>query len=143
MAFELQELQAFLDEWLPVQRRTGLDMHSGDTASWSSAWSRTEPVTVFGAGVRACVGRDELERTMTWVASAFAHCEAYEYELVSADVHGDLAWTCGFERYTATRPDGEQVRNELRVTQVYRREHGEWHIVHRHGDHAMPVDPQT
>jgi len=135
-----EQLQAFLDEWIPVQHKTGVDMHSGDTASWSEAWSQREPVSVFGAGVRARTGRPEVDRTMAWVASAFDDCQDYEYELVVADVHGDLAYTCGFERYTATRPNGEVVRNELRVTQVYRREDGVWRIVHRHGDHAMPAD---
>jgi ketosteroid isomerase-like protein len=137
------QLQAFLDEWIPVQHRTGIDLHSGDTATWQAAWSHREPVTVFGAGVRARSGWDEVHRTMTWVASAFARCDAYDYELVTAGVHGDLAYTCGFERYTATRPNGEVVTNELRVTQLYRREDGVWRIVHRHGDHAMPVDPEN
>jgi ketosteroid isomerase-like protein len=138
-----QQLQAFLDEWIPVQHRTGVDMHGGDTASWISAWSHVDPVTVFGAGVRARVGWDDVHRTMTWVASAFARCDSYDYELIAADVHEDLAYTCGFERYVATRPNGETVNNELRVTQIYRREEGVWHIVHRHGDHALTVDPGT
>ena len=138
-----QQLQAFLDEWLPVQRRTGLDLHSGDPSSWLPVWSRRDPVTVFGAAIRARSGWDDVHRTVTWVASAFQRCETYDYELVAADVHGDLAYTCGFERYTATRPNGETVTNELRVTQIYRREDGGWRIVHRHGDHAMPADPQT
>jgi ketosteroid isomerase-like protein len=136
-----QQRQAFLDQWLPRQVDTGLALHSGDPSSWITAWSHQEPVTVFGAGVRARTGWDEVLRTITWVASAFGDCQDYEYELVSADVHGDLAYTCGFERYTATRPNGEVVHNELRVTQIYRREGDAWRIVHRHGDHAMPVDP--
>ncbi|MDR7361865.1 ketosteroid isomerase-like protein [Marmoricola bigeumensis] len=104
-----------------MQHATGIDMHSGRTASWIDAWSHDEPVTVFGAGVRARVGWDDVHRTITWVAGAFGDCQDYEYELVAADVRGDLAYTCGFERYTATRPGGEIVRNELRVTQVCRR----------------------
>ncbi|MDQ1603180.1 MAG: hypothetical protein QOE01_1025 [Actinomycetota bacterium] len=138
-----QQLQAFLAEWLPVQNKTGIDMHSGNTSSWITAWSHREPVTVFGAGVRARSGWENVHRTISWVASAFDNCVTYDYQLIAADVQGDLAYTCGFERYTATRPNGEVVTNELRVTQIYRREDGEWRIVHRHGDHAMPVDPDT
>ena len=137
------QLQAFLDEWIPVQHQTGIDMHSGDTSSWIEAWSHREPVTVFGAGVRARAGWEAVHRTITWVAGAFADCPTYEFELITAGVEGDLAYTCGFERYTAVRPSGETVRNELRVTQLYRREDGVWKIVHRHGDHALPVDPDT
>lgn len=139
----MSELQAFLDEWLPVQHRTGVDMHSGDPSTWADVWSSKEPVTVFGAGVRARSGWPDVHRTIVWVASAFAECPSYEYEPIAADVDGDLAYTCGFERYTAIRPTGEVVHNELRVTQVYRREAGAWWIVHRHGDHAMPSDPAS
>jgi hypothetical protein len=36
--------------------------------------------------------------------------------------------------------DGAPItRQRLRVTQIYRREDGEWHLVHRHGDFA-PAD---
>jgi ketosteroid isomerase-like protein len=138
-----QQLQAFLDEWIPVQHQTGIDMHSGDTKSWIDAWSHREPVTIFGAGVRSRVGWEEVHRTITWVASAFDDCRTYEYELITAGVEGDLAYTCGFERYTAARPDGGAVSNELRVTHIYRREEGVWKLVHRHGDHAMNDDLTT
>jgi hypothetical protein len=89
-------LHAFLDEWIPVQHRTGVDMHSGDTSTWVEAWSHREPVTVFGAGVRARTGWEDVHRTITWVASAFEDCPSYEYELVAAGVDGDLAYTCCF-----------------------------------------------
>jgi ketosteroid isomerase-like protein len=134
------QLQAFLDEWIPIQHGTGIDVHCGDPSSWITTWSHQEPVTVFGAGVRGRRGWSDVHRTITWVASSFQDCRTYDYELVAADVHGDLAYTCGFERYTATRPSGEVVHHELRVTQIYRRENGAWKIVHRHGDHP-PRDP--
>lgn len=135
-----EQLQAFLDEWLPVQHKTGFDVHSGDAVSWTATWSHGEPVSLFGAGVRARVGWPDVLRTITWVADAFNDCSHYEYELVSAGVHGELAYTAGFERYTSSRPNGEVVTNELRVTQIYRREDGIWRLAHRHGDHAMPAD---
>jgi hypothetical protein len=134
-----QQLTAFLDAWLPQQVRTGIDVHSGDPRSWTESWSRQEPVSVFGAGVRSRTGWPEVLRTINWVAGSFTDCRDYVYELVCAEVQGDLAYTCGFERYTATSSTGETVRNELRVTQVYRREGGEWRIVHRHGDHYPVV----
>jgi ketosteroid isomerase-like protein len=134
-------LQTFLDEWTPVQIKTGQDMHSGDPSSWVATWSHDDPVSVFGAGIRGRTGWSEVLRTINWVASRFGDCTSYEYELVVADVHGDLAYTGGFERYTATRPDGDVVVNELRVTQIYRRENGAWKLIHRHGDHP-PIDPE-
>jgi ketosteroid isomerase-like protein len=48
-------------------------------------------------------------------------------------VIGDLAYTAGFEHTEAT-VNGEPRSYTLRATQVYRREDGEWKVVHRHGD---------
>ena len=79
---------------------------------------------------------------MTWVASAFEGCLSYKYELVAAGVDGDLAYTCGFERNTAIRPNGEIVRDELQATQIYRREDWVWRIPHRHRDHRGARRPR-
>jgi hypothetical protein len=47
---------------------------------------------------------------------------------------GDLAYTVELE-HTSVSIDGVPVEPyTLRVTQVYRREDGEWKVVHRHGD---------
>jgi ketosteroid isomerase-like protein len=49
-------------------------------------------------------------------------------------VSGDLAYTVELE-HTSVSIDGVPVEPyTLRVTQVYRREDGEWKVVHRHGD---------
>src|SRR5688500_16492068 len=50
-----------------------------------------------------------------------------------------MAYTVGFERFNEILADGEKKPWTVRVTHAYRREEGEWKIVHRHGDQA-PVD---
>jgi ketosteroid isomerase-like protein len=55
-------------------------------------------------------------------------------------VSGDLAYTVGYERAEAIVVDGAEPRPmTIRVTQICRREDGEWQLVHRHGDFA-PID---
>jgi ketosteroid isomerase-like protein len=51
----------------------------------------------------------------------------------SYDVIGDMAYTAGLAR-TSVSVDGQPRTYTLRVTQVYRREEGEWEVAHRHGD---------
>ena len=55
----------------------------------------------------------------------------------AAGVSGDLAYTVGYEHTTAS-VNGTPSSYILRVTHVYRRENGEWKVVHRHGD-ALPT----
>jgi ketosteroid isomerase-like protein len=50
-------------------------------------------------------------------------------------VFGDMAYTAGYER-TQASINGEPRQYVLRVTQIYRREDGEWKVAHRHADTA-------
>src|SRR5512139_555520 len=93
----------------------------------------------FGAGVPCKSGTDEVTRISRWVASRFSNCIAYNFELVAAGVSGDLAYTVGYEHSSRSLDGGPVEPSTLRVTHVYRRENGEWKIVHRHAD-FMPVD---
>lgn len=48
-----------------------------------------------------------------------------------------MAYTVAYEHNTVA-VDGEPRTYTLRVTQVYRREGGEWKLAHRHGDELTP-----
>jgi len=61
------------------------------------------------------------------------------YEVVAADVVGDLAYTAGYER-TQASINGEPRQYVLRATQIYRREDGDWKVAHRHGDTVPDSD---
>ena len=80
-----------------------------------------------------------MGQTFRWLASRWSDCTDQRVDIVAAGVSGDLAYTVGFE-HTAVSVDGVPVEPyTLRVTHIYRREDGEWKIVHRHGD-APRVD---
>jgi hypothetical protein len=64
---------------------------------------------------------------------------SHSLELIAAGASGDLAYTVGVERTDLSVDGGPPHSTKLRVTHVYRREYGEWKIVHRHGDY-VPLD---
>ncbi|ANT50016.1 nuclear transport factor 2 family protein [Mesorhizobium amorphae] len=109
-----------------------LALHNGDPAPRRALWSRNEPVSVLGAW-RNAHGQRELEELFAALGTSFSDCTSYAFELLSYDVVGDMAYTEGFE-HTSASVDGRPRTYTLRVTQVYRREGGEWRVVHRHGD---------
>ncbi|MER8887402.1 nuclear transport factor 2 family protein [Mesorhizobium sp. M0816] len=109
-----------------------LALHNGDPAPRRALWSRNEPVSVLGAW-RNAHGQRELEGLFAALGTSFSDCTSYAFELLSYDVVGDMAYTAGFE-HTSASVDGRPRTYTLRVTQVYRREGGEWRVVHRHGD---------
>jgi ketosteroid isomerase-like protein len=87
----------------------------------------------------ACGPLPDVSRTFRWITSRFSNGTTYAFDLVAAGVSGDLAYTVGYERSSASVDSGPVEPNVLRVTHIYRREGGEWKIVHRDGDH-LPID---
>jgi ketosteroid isomerase-like protein len=130
----MTELQDFLDGFVSRQEEADTALHNGDAEPRRRLWSREDPVTLLGAFGVAASGWKEVDKTFEWVASKFSNCESFRLEVIAAGVSGDLAYTVGYEDSLASRDGGPARPNRLRVTHVYRRENGEWKIVHRHGD---------
>jgi ketosteroid isomerase-like protein len=137
----MDELETFLTEFLPLQERAEKALHDGILAPRLELWTRDDPVTLFGAAVPCVSGWDQVLQTFDWVASRFRNCSSYRFEVVAAGLSGDLAYVAGFEHTTA-EIEGAETAYVLRSTHVYRREDGQWRIVHRHGD-APPRDPRS
>src|SRR5687768_2492794 len=109
-----------------------LALHNGDPTPRRALWSRREPVSVLGA-MRNAHGLAEIDALFAYLGSTFSNCTSFTFELQTYDVTGDMAFTAGLER-TAVSVDGKPRTYTLRATQVYRREDGEWKVVHRHAD---------
>jgi hypothetical protein len=109
-----------------------LALHNGDSGPRRRLWSRSEPVSVLGAW-RNAYGQRELDELFTSLEQSFSACTAYAFELQAYDVAGDMAYTAGLEHISVS-VDGDPRTFTLRATQVYRREHGDWKVAHRHGD---------
>lgn len=135
------QLDAFLAEMLPRQLAAERAIHQGDAAPRLALWTRRDPVNLFGADVPSRTGWAEVGDTFHWVASRFSDSTDYRFELVAAEADGNMAYTIGFEHNTV-RIDGEAKTYTLRATHIYRRENGEWKIVHRHGDY-VPADHEA
>ncbi len=136
----MSEVDAFLADVLPRQVRAERAIHEGDVVPRLAMWSQNDPVTVLGAAGITNSGWPDVSETFRWLASRFSNLSEYNFELVTAGVSGDLAYTAGYERYSVSIDGGPVQPHTLRVTHVYRREGGEWKIVHRHGDETPVRD---
>ena len=134
------EVDAFLAEILPRQVDAERAIHQGDVEPRLATWSTHDPVSLFGALIPARTGWADVSQTFRWVAAGFSDSTAYRFELLAAGASGDLGYTVGFE-HNAVSYNGQPTEYTLRVTHVYRREDGEWKIVHRHGD-TVPADQE-
>ena len=134
----MSEVDEFL-AWVGSQlREAEVALHNGDVGPRRAIWSRHDPVSVLGAW-KSATGQEELDQLFSGLEKTFSDCTSYSHEIVAADVVGDMAYTAGYE-HTQASVNGEPRTYTLRATQVYRREDGEWRVVHRHADTVPDPD---
>jgi len=135
----MSELDDFLTRTLACQIEAEQALINGDPDPRLAMTSIQDPVTVFGAKVPVRRGWEEVSETLRWLASRWSNSTDYHFDLVAADVSGDLAYIVGFERIANSVVGAPVEPYTLRVTHIFRRENGEWKIAHRHADY-VPVD---
>ena len=132
----MAEVDDFLAAVMPRLKEAEIALHNGDAGPRMSMWSHHDPVTLFGAA-RSSSGWEETSAVFEGLAQRFSDCQAYEVEIVAAGASGDLAYLVAYEHTTASVAGSEPTPYVLRATTVFRREDGEWKVVHRHGDPAQ------
>lgn len=111
---------------------------TGDPGPRMDLWSKKDPVTLFGAIGMSQSGWDKLSETFTWVASRFSDVSDFHFDVEVLGVGADMAYTLGFERFNGSIAGRGVEPVVVRVTHIYRREDGDWKIVHRHADNPGP-----
>ena len=129
----MSDLDAFLESTMPRLKAAETALHNGDASLRVAMWSRNDPLTLFGAAFNGS-GWAELGPTFDFLASRFSDCTSWQFNVVGAGVSGDLAYIVGVEHTTASVAGAPPTPYSLRVTTIFRREDGDWRIVHRHGD---------
>jgi len=130
-----KEVDEFLAATTSRFNEAEIALHNGDAGPRIAMWSHNEPVTVFGAAASVS-GWTEIGPLFERLGSSFSNCTAYDNEVVAAGASGDLAYIVAFEHTTASLNGEPPEPYVLRVTTVFRREDGEWKVVHRHADPA-------
>jgi ketosteroid isomerase-like protein len=114
---------------------------NGNPDGYTQLWSNAEDVTIFGGFGAAEQGYDAVIGRIVWASARFRSGDLH-YEPISSGSSGDLGYAVGIERGQASvvgqDEPGELV---LRVTHLFRREHGEWRLLHRHADAVTTVIP--
>jgi ketosteroid isomerase-like protein len=129
----MADVDEFLAAVVPPLTAADTAIHNGDAGPRIALWCRKDPVTLFGA-LQTKTGWREIAPIFETLASRFSNCESFEYDVIAAGVSGDLAYIAGVEHTTAAVGDAAPQAYALRVTTIFRREDGEWRVVHRHAD---------
>ena len=110
---------------------------NGDSGSMMEVWSHGSDVaTMHPLGGRE-TGWREVRASWEQVAQGFSDGQVSIEDLVVVPLADDVAYTLGTEQGQATLGE-ETVGIDWRVTNIYRREEGEWKMVLHHTD-VSPV----
>jgi len=130
------ETDEFLAEMLPRHHAAELSFRNGDAGPRLALWSRVEPVSWFGQYGGCVTGAAEVTEHFHRVASRFTDVREFRFELIAADVHGDAAYSVGFEHFLGSFDGRADTVMTHRVSRADRCENGDWRIAHGHGDVA-------
>ena len=112
-------------------------MLNGDAAPMADVWSHDSSVsTMHPLGGRE-VGWDAVRGSWEGAAQAFEG-GTHEVSDLEVCVLGDTAYTTGIEHVDATI-GGKSLHFDIRATNIFRREDGEWKVVHHHTDADGPL----
>lgn len=93
----------------------------------------TAPATFFGPDGKAVSGPRSVKDAYAAGARQFGKDGKSNFEVVHSAEGGDIAYWSGVQRATVEMK-GKSMPMDLRVTELFRRENGEWKLVHRHAD---------
>ena len=116
-----------------MQFYAGLNrMLNGNAESLKDIWSHGADVTAMHPVGGRQVGWDAVRASFEKVSGLASHGKV-ELKDPLIRVIGDMAYEAGVERGQVTLAT-EPVTIEHRVTNIYRREAGEWKMIHHHTD---------
>jgi len=107
-------------------------MAKGDAGDMASIWSHNGSITTMHPIGGREVGWDEVQGPWQQVAQLSSGGQIKINDQL-IQVSGDMAYEVGTET-GHFKLAGEEIPVDQRVTNVYRREAGEWKIVHHHAD---------
>ncbi len=128
---DLQEFERFMKR----REEASLAFVNGDIEPLDRISTQVDPATIFGPKGDYIEGANKVNTANEAGAGMFDECSENRFEIMQMAAGADIAFWTGIQRSSLRmkgKPDA--VPMDLRVTEIFRREDGEWKLVHRHAD---------
>lgn len=122
-------------KFMETRLKTSMDFVEGKFESLEKISVENSPATIFPPQGTCIQGAREVNAFNQKGAENFLPGAKNEFEVMhqSADEH--LAYWTGLQRSTVKmKGQDKDIVFNLRVTEIFRKENGEWKLMHRHAD---------
>jgi ketosteroid isomerase-like protein len=107
---------------------------TGDIEAFRAISTRHPPATLFEAGGAISLGPERVLEAYVEGAPPLETAGQTRFEVLQSAASDGLAYWVGLQRSTVRLADGAPRQVVQRVTELFRREKGEWKLIHRHAD---------
>lgn len=130
---------ADFEDFLQRRETASKDYIRGDAQPLAAMLTHQDPATFMPPSGAVVQGAAAVERAQVEGAATFGPRSSGHFEILNRGSSGDLAFWAG-QQVTTVDIEGqdEPVHMLLRTTEVFRREEGQWKLVHRHADIPTP-----
>ncbi len=128
---------AFLDfgAFMELREAAAREHGAGDVEPLRRMTTEHPPATFFGPDGETRMGPDRVFEAYAQAATPFGDHGDTRFEVYQSAASDGLAYWVGLQHSTIHVADSVSPRHVvLRVTELFRREKGEWKLIHRHAD---------
>ncbi len=127
----------FLDfgTFMELREAAAREYDAGEVEPLRRMTTEHPPATFFGPGGETRLGPDRVFEAYVQGATPFGDRGETRFEVLQSAASDGLAYWVGLQHSTIQVADSVAPRHVvLRVTELFRREKGEWKLIHRHAD---------
>jgi ketosteroid isomerase-like protein len=123
------------EQFMRTRTRAAEAYVNGDVTLLDAVSTHAGPATFFGPDGAFVTGATDVRARYAKDAKHFAPGGQNALEILHSSASGELGYWVGFQRATA-KLEGKKdpVPMTLRVSEIFRRESGEWKLIHRHAE---------
>jgi ketosteroid isomerase-like protein len=126
-----QDFEKFLNQ----REKAASAYINGEAGPLGDLSTSTNPASFMGPGGGEIHGAREVTERYASDARFFATGSTGHFEIIHAEASGDLGYWVGFQRATTYfKGKADPVPFNLRITEIFRKENGQWKLIHRHAD---------
>lgn len=114
---------------------------NGDFDPLDGVSTHTSPATIFGPNGDCIQDADQVNTANATGAKRFKPGSENAFDIMHTAADQNIAYWVGIQRSVVQMHGQEQgIPMDLRVTEIFRRENGQWKLIHRHADRLATDD---